>query len=133
MKYDFIEVESMILEEDRIDLRERTLKFALRVVKMFCSLPKTTVAEVIGKQALRSGTSVGANFREASRARSNAEFIAKLGICLQELDETAYWLELLVESKIIPKHRKTELIDECNQLTAILTSISKKLKNSQPK
>ena len=76
---------------------------------------------------------MGANFREASRGRSNAEFISKLGICLQEPEETAYWLELLVETKIIPKHRMTELIDECNQLTAILTSSSKKLKNSQPK
>jgi len=83
------------------DLRGRTKDFALRVIRMFAALPKTTEAQVLGKQVLRSGTSVGANYREASRARSTAEFIAKCGDCLREIDETAYWLELLVESNVV--------------------------------
>ena len=72
------------------DLRERTTRFALRVIKMYSSLPRSTVAKVLGKQVLRSGTSVGANYREATRGRSRAEFIAKMGDCLKELDETIY-------------------------------------------
>ena len=79
------------------DLKVRTKKFALRIVKLFTSLPKTAQAQVIGKQVLRSGTSVGAQYREACRSRSSAEFISKIQSSLQELDETAYWLELLVE------------------------------------
>ena len=118
----------MMIEEDRVDLKVRTQDFALRIVKLFGALPKTIEAQVMGKQVLRSGTSVGANFREASRARSNAEFISKLGICLQELDETDYWLELLVASNATSKQRMTDLQDECNQLIAILTTISKNLK-----
>ena len=84
-----------------VDLSVRTKEFALRVIRLYCSLPKNTQAQVLGKQVLRSGTSVGANFREAKRSRSKSEFIAKIGDCLKELDETAYWLELLVESGII--------------------------------
>ena len=84
-------------KEDR-DLRERTKAFAIMVIRMFSSLPKTTEAQVIGKQVLRSGTSVGANYREAYRSRSKAEFIAKLGDCLKELDESSYWFELLEET-----------------------------------
>ena len=86
-------------------LRERTKAFAIRIIKMFCSLPKSTEAQVLGKQALRSGTSVAANYREASRARSDAEFVAKLAIVEQELDETLLWLELLVESSIVKESR----------------------------
>lgn len=84
------------------DLRDRTKLSAVRVVKMFSALPKSTEAQVLGKQVLRSGTSVGANFREAHRGRSKAEFIAKIGDCLKELDETSYWLELLVDSGLVP-------------------------------
>jgi four helix bundle protein len=80
------------------DLRPRTKEFALRIVKMYSKLPKETVAQVLGKQVLRSGTSVAANFREASRARSDAEFLSKLGVVEQELDETLLWLELLTDS-----------------------------------
>src|SRR5271170_1963760 len=83
------------------ELVGRTREFALRVIRMFSALPKTTEAQVLGKQVLRSGTSVGANYREAQRARSKVESIAKIGDCLKELDETAYWLELLIESGII--------------------------------
>jgi len=80
-------------EKRRSDLPERTKAFALRVIRMYTALPKTTEAQVLGKQVLRSGTSVGANYREANRARSRAEFTAKVGDCLKELDETAYWME----------------------------------------
>jgi four helix bundle protein len=110
------------------DLSKRTKAFALRVLRMFCALPKSTEAQVLGRQVLRSGTSVGANYREANRARSKAEFIAKIGDCLKELDETAYWLELLTEGNIIASERLASLQDECNQLLAIFTTISKKAK-----
>ena len=113
---------------DEKDLKARTKTFALRIVRMFSQLPKTTEAQVMGKQVLRSGTSVGANYREANRSRSDAEFIAKIGDCLKELDETEYWLELLVESDVVPSQRMTELLDETNQLLAIFTTISKKTK-----
>jgi four helix bundle protein len=83
----------------------------------------------MGKQVLRSGTSVGANFREAYRARSDAEFLAKIGDCLKELEETCYWLELLVEGEIVPANRLASLQNECNQLIAILTTISKNVKH----
>jgi four helix bundle protein len=114
---------------ERVDLRVRTKQFALRVIRLFSALPKRSAAEVIGKQLLRSGTSVGANFREAHRARSDAEFLAKLGDCLKELEETCYWLELLVEGELVSADRLAALQDECNQLLAILTTISKKVKS----
>lgn len=112
------------------DLRERTKAFALRIIRMFSSLPKSTGAQVLGRQVLRSGTSVGANYREAWRARSKAEFIAKVGDCLKELDETAYWLELLVDGSIVPQDKLNPLQDECNQLIAIFTTIARKSKAS---
>ena len=97
---------------------------------MFGSLPKSDVARVLGKQVLRSGTSVGANYREANRARSKAEFIAKIGDCLKELDETSYWLELLAESAIVPPAKLSALRDECDQLLAIFTTTSKRSKSN---
>jgi four helix bundle protein len=115
------------MEPPTFDLRVRTKEFALRIVRMFVALPKTEVARVLGKQALRSGTSIGANFR-AHRARSKAEFVVKVGDCLKELDETSYWLELPLESKIVPAAKLSALQDECQQLLAILTTISKKSK-----
>ena len=78
------------------DLKDRTKKFALRIIRMYTSLPKSTEAGVIGKQVLRSGTSIGANYREASRGRSKAEFIAKMGDCLMELEETTYWFVSII-------------------------------------
>ncbi|CAN5555905.1 four helix bundle protein [soil metagenome] len=89
------------MQKEENDLRDRTKGFALRIVRMFSALPKTTEAQVLGKQLLRSGTSIGANYREAFRARSKAEFIAKCGDCLREIEESAYWLELLVESGVV--------------------------------
>lgn len=113
------------------DLRERTKKFALRMILMFTSLPKTTEAQVLGKQVLRSGTSVGANYREAYRSRSRAEFIAKAGDSLKELEETAYWLELLSESGIVEEQRLKELKLECDELTAIFVTIINRSKLRQ--
>jgi four helix bundle protein len=86
------------MSEPKVDMRARTKEFALRVIRMYSALPKSTEAQVLGKQVLRSGTSVGANYREAFRGRSRAEFVAKCGDSLRELEETSYWLELLNES-----------------------------------
>jgi four helix bundle protein len=116
-------------------LRQRTKEFALRIIRLYAALPGTTEAQVIGRQALRSGTSVGAHFREGLRARSEAEIISKLQTALQELDETDYWLELLADSDIVPADRLTSLRDETNQLLAILTTCAKRIKarKSRPK
>jgi len=116
-------------QAERVDLRVRTKQFALRVIRLFSALPTRVESEVIGKQVLRSATSVGANFREAHRARSNAEFVCKVGDCLKEVEETCYWLELLVDAEIVPPDRLGSLQDECNQLIAILTTISRKVKS----
>jgi four helix bundle protein len=110
------------------DLKERTKQFAVRVIRMYSALPKGAVAQVLGKQVLRSGTSVGANYREASRARSKAEFISKSGYCLKELDETMYWLELLIESTVFPVKKLSALLDETNQLIVIFVTILNKAK-----
>ncbi len=113
---------------ERRDLRKRTKLFALRIIKLYASLPKSTEAQVIGKQVLRSGTSVGAHYREAKRARSTAEFISKLEGALQELDETIYWLELLTESGIVPEARLTSLKREAEELMKMLVSSAKTAK-----
>jgi four helix bundle protein len=115
------------------DLRLRTKSFALRIIRMYQSIPKTGEGRVMGNQVLRSGTSVGANYREAYRARSDAEFIAKIGDCLRELDETAYWLELLEESHVLAATKLTDLKTECDELIAIFTTIVKKKKASSKK
>jgi four helix bundle protein len=109
-------------------LRPRTKAFALRMVRLFASLPRSDEARIIGKQMLRSGTSVGANYREACRARSKAEFNAKAGDCLREIDETGYWLELLVDSGIESGEEINSLQNECNELTAIFVTILKRSK-----
>jgi len=112
------------------DLKDRTKQFALRVIRWFGSLPKTTEAQVLGKQLLRSGTSVGANYREAQRGRSKAEFIAKCGDSPRELEESAYWLELLVDGEIVPAAKLQPLRSECNELTAIFVTIIKRARES---
>lgn len=115
---------------DEKDLRVRTKAFARRIIRLYCALPKNdTVAQVLGKQALRSGTSVGANYREACRARSKAEFISKVGDSLKEAEETSYWLELLTEEHVVAPKRLQPLLQETDELLAILTTISKRSKN----
>ena len=116
------------MSDEKDDLRKRTKQFALRIIKVYESSPRRGSAQVLAHQLLRSGTSVGANFREAHRARSNAEFLSKVGDSLKELEETAYWLELLVESRAVPEKKLESLRDETSQLTAILTSIAKKIR-----
>ena len=108
------------------DLRERTKEFARRVIRLYAALSKETVAQVLGKQLLRSGTSVGANYREANRARSRPEFIAKIGDCLKEADESVYWIELLLDEHFFPPAQLQPLCHEANELVAILVTISKR-------
>jgi len=112
--------------ENRRDLRERTFDFARRVVRLFAALPKSTVAQTLGKQVLQSGTSVGANYREADSGRSKPEFIAKMGDCLRELSETDYWLELMAVEEIVSAGRLAPLMKETRELIAIFTTIIKK-------
>jgi len=114
---------------DETELRTRTKMFARRIIRLYCALPKlNAAAQILGRQALRSGTSVGANYREAYRARSKAEFIAKIGDCLKEAEETYYWLELLLEEHFITARRLQPLMKENDELLAILTTISKRAK-----
>jgi four helix bundle protein len=117
------------MSEQVKDLKLRTKAFAVRVIKMYSKLPKgDAVAQVLGKQVLRSGTFVGANYREASRGRSKAEFISKIGDCLKEIEETEYWLELLVDSGVVSAAQMADLLDETRQLIAIFTTIDKNAK-----
>ena len=112
--------------EENKDLRPRTKAFALRIIRMYCKFAKSdTVAQVLGKQVLRSGTSVGANYREAYRSRSKLEFVSKMGDCLKELEETQYWLELLVDSGCVTLAKMTPLLNETNELIAIFVTIKK--------
>ena len=111
-------------------LRERTKKFANRIVKLFRALPRTGEAEVIGKQLLRAGTSVGANYRAACRGRSRAEFASKLGVVVEEADETVYWLELLSENTIVPPRKLEDLLREAHELTAIFTAARRTTRNN---
>src|SRR5262245_57389766 len=104
------------------DLRDRTKKFAIRIVYLFRALPKSTEAQVIGKQLLRSGTSVAANYRAVCRARSKAEFIAKLGIVAEEADESVCWLEMIESTKILNPKRLEGILKESRELAAIFSA-----------
>jgi len=103
-------------------LRDRTKQFALRIIRLVRNLPKSSEAQILGKQLLRSGTSVGANYRAAGRARSKAEFVSKIGIVVEEADETVFWLECLVESGIVGEHLLKDLLTEANELVAIFAA-----------
>lgn len=116
------------MSEDKRDLRQRTKDFALRIIRLYAALPKTTEAQVMGKQMLRSGTSVGAHYREASRAKSTPDFISKMEGGLQELDETDYWLELLSDAEIVSHSRLSDLRAEINELIAIFVASVKTAK-----
>src|SRR5687768_7557799 len=100
------------------EMKTRTKRFAVRLIKLVASLPDTRTSGVIGKQLLRSGTSVGANYRSACRAKSTADFVFKLSIVEEEADESIYWMELLVESDLVQEALLEDLIDEANQLVA---------------
>jgi four helix bundle protein len=115
-------------------LARRTKAFALRAIKLFGALAKgDVVAQVLGKQVLRSATSVGAQYREACRARSRAEFVSKVESALQELEESRYWFELLVEAEVVPERRMQGLMDEARELIAILTASAKTAKRGVPR
>jgi four helix bundle protein len=109
-------------------LRDRTKAFAVRVIRAYVALPKSELARILGRQFVRSGTSVGAHCREGYRSRSDAEIISKYEAALQELDETIYWLELLVEAEIVKPQRLEMLLKEANEITAILVASVKTIK-----
>ena len=111
-----------------VDLKVRTRDFALRVIRLYSSLPKSAEAQVIGKQVLHSGTSVGANYREGLRARSRSEYATKLNISLMELEETLYWLELL-EAAVLRNTEVSSLKAEAGELCAILVTLIKRAKS----
>jgi len=113
------------------DLRERTKAFALRIVRLYAVLPKTTEAQILGKQVLRAGTSAGAHYREAARSRSSAEFVSKMQVGLQELDEAMYWMELLVDASIVSRRRLAPLMDETDQLIAIFVTCVRRARSKQ--
>jgi four helix bundle protein len=104
------------------ELRNRTKRFALRIIRLFRHLPRNTKAQVLGKQLLRSGTSIGANYRSAGRARSKGEFVARMGIVVEEADESVFWIECLVESGIVKSDLLTDLLSEANELLAIFAA-----------
>ena len=115
------------------DLRTRTKAYALRIIKLYQILAKSGEAQVIGQQVLRSGTSVGAQYREACRAKSPADFINKMEGSLQELDETAYWLELLIDGKILSTDKLIDLQKETDELIAIFVASVKTAKRNKSK
>jgi four helix bundle protein len=117
---------SQNVEKD--ELASRTKAFAVRVIHMYESLPKTVTAQVLGKQALRSGTSVGAHYREALRVRSKVEFARRVEVGLQDLEESKYWLELLVESQAISAAKLSNLLEEAEQISALLAASVKPAK-----
>ena len=110
------------MESKQEELRARTKKFALRIIRLFQKLPRTPEAQILGKQLLRSGTSVGANYRAAGRARSGAEFSSKIGIVLEEADETVFWIECLIEAGIVKEQLLSDLLTEANELVAIFAA-----------
>ena len=107
---------------DKHELLARTKAFALRSLKLVDHLPRTMSGRAIGNQLVRSATSIGANHRAACRSRSRAEFAAKLGVVAEEADESVYWLELVLEAKLLPGPKISALLEEANELTAIFTS-----------
>jgi four helix bundle protein len=110
---------------DEEELKKRTKQFALRVMKLVSSLPNTIERRAIGNQLVRAGTSVGANYRAACKGRSKAEFIAKLGLVEEEADESAYWMELIIEGRLLEGKLLQPLLDEANELAAIMAASRK--------
>jgi len=113
-------------------LKDRTKQYALRVIRVYLALPKNTLGQVLGKQLLRSATSVGAQYREALHARSRAEFASKIECSLQELEESLYWLELIVELGLLPEKRLIGLLDEATELRAMFIASLRTLRAARP-
>ena len=118
---------------DEEAMKARTKAFGLRVIRLTQSLPPNRVGDVIGKQLLRSGTSVGSNYRSARRARSKADFLNKLGIVEEEADESSYWMELLAESGTVPHDKLADLMRECDEITAIIVATINSTRGNGPK
>ncbi|MBZ5514465.1 MAG: four helix bundle protein [Acidobacteriia bacterium] len=104
------------------ELRARTKQFALRIVRLFKSLPRSSEAFILGKQLLRSGTAVAANYRAVCRARSKPEFVARMGVVVEEADETVFWIEMLGDAGVMPRSRLESLLAEANELLAIFAA-----------
>jgi len=111
------------------ELKKRTKQFALRIIKLVNALPKSIEGQAIGRQLIRCGTSVGANYRSACRGRSKAEFVAKLGIVEEEADESAFWMELIIEGGLLEKELVEPLLKEADELVAIMVASRKSAKN----
>lgn len=118
---------------DEVAFKKRTKDAAQRVIRVVEALPRTKTADVIGRQLLRSGTSVGANYWAACRGKSPADMIAKLAIVEEEADESVYWLELLADAGILPHERLADLIDEFDQILAMIVASQKTLRRNNPK
>ena len=118
---------------NRDQMRERTKKFALRIIRMSSALPRKREADVLGRQVLRSGTSIGANYRESLRASSRRHFLTIIETALREADETDYWLELIVESGFLKPSRMGPLMQECRELVAILSATARTTRQRTPK
>jgi four helix bundle protein len=114
------------------ELRARTKAFALRILTLWRALPRTEEARVIGRQLLRAGTSVGANYRAVCRARSRAEFLSKVGIVIEENDEVLFWMELLADGNILPRGRLEPLMHEAEELLSIFVSSAKTARQTPP-
>ena len=112
------------------ELKKRTKQFGLRCIKVVEALPKNRTADVLGKQLLRSATSVGANYRSACRAQSKPTFISKIAIAIEEADESLFWLAMMIEAGLIPEKKLAELMQEGSEIVAILTASSKTAKRS---
>src|SRR6266481_5914985 len=107
------------------ELKERTKQFALRILKLVAALPRSIEGRSVANQLVRCGTSVAANYRATCRARSKAEFVAKMGVVLEEADETQLWLELIIEGRLLPSKRVQPLLNEANELVAIFVTSRK--------
>ena len=116
------------MDNQATQLKERTKQFAIRIIRMLRALPKTDEARVISRQLLRAATSVAANYRAVCRARSTADFIAKMGLVVEEADETVFWLELLADAGIVQKARLEQLEREANELLAIFAASQRTVK-----
>ncbi len=115
---------------NEVELKQRTKQFALRVMKLVGALPENSLGRPIGNQLVRSGTAIGANYRAACRGRSKAEFVAKLGVVVEEADESAYWLELIIEGELLARKLVEPLLQEANELTAIMVASRKSAMSS---
>jgi four helix bundle protein len=116
---------------NEVELKDRAKVFALRVIKLVDALPRSATGDVIGRQLLRSSTSVAANYRAACRARSGPDFVNKLGVVEEEADESVFWLEMIRDAGLLPETNLTELLKESNELTAIFTASHITAKRSQ--